>query len=329
MLNFRTTRAVGGGARHKRKEGFTAASWISIALLTLLFGGAYAGLRALPGAHSGFLNYEEVETAGGEREYCATNHATFLNLEKLNYPVRMRISGPDPLVPGETAKMEVTLLTPGGQPLPPHKLAVSHTERIHLMLVDPSLEDYHHVHPSPKNGGGDGKYVFAFTPRRAGTYRVFADLVPLLTRRQAVAQSTVDVRGGAEEARFSRNVTARVEDLRFTLKGVPDRIKTGRDHRFELVVRDGDGDRVELEEIMGARGHLVAFDARKKGFAHMHPEGNLAYVKNRAKGGGERPANEPLRFYFNVPDTGWYRVFAQVKIDGRELFPSFDLRVRG
>jgi hypothetical protein len=75
---------------------------------------------------------------------------------------------------------------------------------------------------------------------------------------------------------------------------------------------------------MGAKGHMVAFDADGKGFAHMHPEDSI--VSARAGISFEKPVNT-MGFIFNVPNPGWYRVFAQIQVDGREVFGRFDFRV--
>ena len=55
---------------------------LSVCVLTLLFVAAYFGLRALPDAQCGFLHYEEITHADGSVEFCATNHAGFLDLTK-------------------------------------------------------------------------------------------------------------------------------------------------------------------------------------------------------------------------------------------------------
>ena len=36
-----------------------------------------------------------------------------------------------------------------GSPLAADEVALSHTEKIHLLAVDPSLDDYQHLHPVP------------------------------------------------------------------------------------------------------------------------------------------------------------------------------------
>jgi hypothetical protein len=292
---------------------------VSIAVLTLLFVGAYFLLRSLPDAQCGFLHYEEVVNADGSVEFCATNHAGFLDLTRLKYPVEMTVALPGEAAPGQAQAVTLELLTTGGTPIAPHELAVTHTKKMHVMLIDPSLLDYHHVHPQAD--GLNGQYTFEFTPERAGIYQVFAEVVPLRTRRQIIATGTITVGGGdGSEMSFKRQTESVVGGLRFDLGEVPERLRTGVDYRFDLEVTATDGSAIELEEVMGAKGHMVAFDDARKGFAHMHPIDSVVSARSSEAG-------QELAFLFNVPNAGWYRVFAQVQVNGREVFGHFDLKV--
>jgi hypothetical protein len=226
---------------------------VSIAVLTLLFVGAYFLLRSLPDAQCGFLHYEEVVNADGSVEFCATNHAGFLDLTRLKYPVEMTVALPGEAAPGQAQAVTLELLTTGGTPIAPHELAVTHTKKMHVMLIDPSLLDYHHVHPQAD--GLNGQYTFEFTPERAGIYQVFAEVVPLRTRRQIIATGTITVGGGdGSEMSFKRQTESVVGGLRFDLGEVPERLRTGVDYRFDLEVTATDGSAIELEEVMGAKG---------------------------------------------------------------------------
>ena len=292
---------------------------VSIAVLTLLFVGAYFLLRSLPDAQCGFLHYEEVVNADGSVEFCATNHAGFLDLTRLKYPVEMTVALPGEAAPGQAQAVTLELLTTGGTPIAPHELAVTHTKKMHVMLIDPSLLDYHHVHPQAD--GLNGQYTFEFTPERAGIYQVFAEVVPLRTRRQIIATGTITVGGGdGSEMSFKRQTESVVGGLRFDLGEVPERLRTGVDYRFDLEGTATDVSAIELEEVMGAKGHMVAFDDARKGFAHMHPIDSVVSARSSEAG-------QELAFLFNVPNAGWYRVFAQVQVHGREVFGHFDLKV--
>ena len=293
--------------------------FVKIWLLTLFFISLYFVLRALPDAQCGFLHYEEIVHPDGTIEYCATNHAGFLDLTRLKYPVDMNISTEGALAKGTENEVTLELLTPGGMTIAPHELAITHTEKMHVMVIDPSLKDYHHIHPQPE--GISGKYKFKFTPKRAGAYRVFAEIVPLRTRRQVIATGTLEVAGSEDDTGFERQTESAVDGIHFVLNDVPEALRTGIDYRFELNVLTSKGERVTLEDIMGAKGHMVAFDAERKGFAHMHPIDSILSLESTDS------AESELAFLFNVPNPGWYRLFSQIQVNGKEVFGSFDLKV--
>lgn len=298
--------------------------WRAAAGISLFFFGAYFVLRSLPDAECGFLFYEEVVNADGEIELCATNHAGFLDLSRLKYPVVAKFDREDPLRAGEAAQLSLQLETKGGMSIAPHELAVTHTKKMHLMLIDPSLEDYHHLHPEAD--GIDGRYRFEFKPERSGAYQVFTEIVPARSRRQAIAVSELEVAGTPGELGFERSTESVVDDLHFELKSVPETLQTKRDYRFELYVKDASGAPAALEMVMGAKGHMVAFDAARRGFAHMHPVDTIASARTAGLSlSADR--GDSLDFMFNVPNPGWYRLFAQIQIDGEAVFGRFDLRV--
>ena len=301
------------------------ATGFSIAILTAVFIGAYFFLRALPDVECGLLHYIEIVNANGEIELCATNHAGFLDLSRLEYPIKAKLSYENTIAQGEPSRVRLDLKTAGGMSIAPHELAVTHTEKMHVMVIDPSLEDYHHVHP--KAVGLDGQYFFDFTPAMAGTYKVFTEIVPLRSRRQAIALSELEVPGQSTAPKFERSLVSLVDGVRFELLKVPDILKTGRDYRLQLQITDLAGSAIALETVMGAKGHMVAFDSVGTGFAHMHPIGSVASVRTAGLGGAFDFNDTDLSFMFNVSNPGWYRLFAQIQIKGEAVFGRFDLKV--
>ncbi len=303
------------------------AAWFSIAALSTVFVGAYFVLRALPDVECGLLHYIEIVNADGEIELCATNHAGFLDLSRLEYPIKAKLSSESAIAQGESSRVRLDLKTSGGMSIAPHELAVTHTEKMHVMLIDPSLEDYHHVHPEAV--GLDGQYFFDFTPALAGSYKVFTEIVPLRSRRQAIALSELEVPGQSTAPKFERSMVSLVDGVLFELLNVPDILETGRDYRLQLSTTDPEGKAIDLEIVMGAKGHMVAFDSVGMGFAHMHPVGSVASVRTAGLGGGGGfdSIDQDLAFMFNVPNPGWYRLFAQIRVKGKAVFGRFDLRV--
>ncbi|MGJ8651637.1 MAG: hypothetical protein ACSHX8_00050 [Opitutaceae bacterium] len=295
-------------------------TWISVSILTVIFVAVFFVLRSLPDAECGFLHYVEIVNEDGEIELCATNHAGFLDLSILKYPIQIDLESDEALALGQKQTVKLELETAGGMSMAPHELALTHTEKMHVMIIDASLEDYSHVHPKPVGIGGS--YEFEFTPQKTGVYRVFAEVVPIQSRRQAIATGQLDVQGEGQNPKFEATTVSVVDDARFTLNQVPDQLKAGRDYTFSLDVEHVDGGPVALEMVMDAKGHMVAFDSEGTGFAHMHPVNSIA--ETRAV---DTPENDKLTFLFNVPNPGWYRLFAQVQIGGKAVFGRFDLSV--
>ena len=63
---------------------------------------------------------------------------------------------------------------------------------------------------------------------------------------------------------------------------------------------------------MGACAHLVVFDSERNGFAHLHP---VETDKSAL----------PLTFKVTLPHSGNYAVWAQMRLDGRDVFVPFKL----
>jgi hypothetical protein len=108
---------------------------------------------------------------------------------------------------------------------------------------------------------------------------------------------------------------------RFALASQPQPARAAQPIDLSFSVARQDGAPVKLELVMGAYAHLVAFDADRSGFAHLHP----------VDGEGTKPAGAAvttLRFKLTIPRPGPYTVWAQVNLDGREEFVPFALDVR-
>ena len=161
-------------------------------------------------------------------------------------------------------------------------------------------------------------YRFYFSPKNSGDYRAYAEVVPKRTRRQLIASNDLKVEGPSEVQNFYRKTNDIQGVLNFQLTEVPEKLKVNQDYRFKLKILDNDGNKASLEKIMGAKAHMVAFDAERRGFAHMHPMEDVLI---------ETEEDDDLSFLFNVPRKGWYRLFAQVQKNGESVYARFDLKV--
>lgn len=119
-----------------------------------------------------------------------------------------------PLAVGKRTLAVLHLRRPGGEPVGLSDLIETHTKKIHLLIVDKSLADYHHEHPRLTETPGD--YVFHFTPRKPGPYLLWADLRPLSLGLQEYDQ--VVIKAPTQPAPITHRetkLTAEVEGLHF------------------------------------------------------------------------------------------------------------------
>jgi hypothetical protein len=143
--------------------------------------------------------------------------------------------------PGVEARFTAKLTTASGKPIAPEDLLISHTKRLHLLIVDPGLDDYQHVHPEP--GPAKGEWSFAFSPKREGRYRVFADFTPVATGRGLYASAELLVGAPGQPQAFAREtdhgtnwVTER-DGYRYELSPGASDVRAGRpaDLKFTLA----------------------------------------------------------------------------------------------
>lgn len=231
-----------------------------------------------------------------------------------------------PLQAGRKAEVKVRLSQRDGTPVTTGDLQVTHTQPIHLLIVDPSLTDYHHEHPEPTATAGE--YAFSFTPRRPGPYRIFADLLPVSTSVQEYAVTDLPGEGPGAPLAGPRASTfeSTVDGLHFALEfdggnGAP--LVAGRVHGLRVTVRDARGEPMRaLEPVMNAFAHMVGFHADYQTVVHVHPLGGE--VQDPAGRGGPT-----MSFRLVVPKAGYLRLYCQVQVAGRNVFAPFDLNLVG
>jgi hypothetical protein len=287
--------------------------------LAWITGGAIAVfmfLRFLPTGTN--LNHMDFRVnAKNSIDFCDPLNPQFIPVVAVASPVTMALtSDGSPIAAGREARFTLTLKTASGKLIAPEDLIVAHTKLLHLLFIDPLLDDYQHVHPEP--GRTKGEWTFAFTPHTAGAYRVFADFTPVATARGLYASADVAVGGDSPLRVVKHNYAWSFErdGFRFELKPAALPISAQRPADLKLLITRVGGGAVPMEPVMGAFAHLVAFDEARSGFAHLHPmEIDLA----------QRPdaIHPELNFKITIPRAGRYVIWAQVNLGGRETFVPF------
>jgi hypothetical protein len=298
---------------HLSRQQYRQAAFITLGAVGLFF-----LFRHLPTGTN--LNHMDFRVQGGNAiEMCDPLNPQFIPVVDVRSPVTMTLVPEAAAIAGQEVRAAFTLRTASGKAIAPEDLVIAHTKKMHLLIIDPDLADYQHVHPDPT--GTPGEWTFHFTPHTGGIYRIFADFTPVATGRGLYANTELAVAGDhpvPEISAASRRLSwiYEQEGYRFELQpGVqPLRARQTIDLKFSVTRLDGAA--VPMEPVMGAYAHLVAFDEGRSGFAHLHPvETDLSRRPD-----AQRPT---LSFKIMIPRAGRYVIWSQVNLGGREAFAPF------
>jgi len=175
---------------------------------------------------------------------------------------------------------------------------VTHTKRMHVIVVRRDLTGFQHLHPEM---AADGTWTVPLRLDEAGTYRVFADFS--VDGEATTLADDLRVDGAADLRDLPRPATRALSEP----GGYAVNLKAGDPHAGEeaslrfTVSRDGEP--AELQPYLGAGGHLVALREGDLAFLHVHPTADA----------GE---DGSIEFEVTFPTAGNYRLFLQFKVGG-------------
>jgi hypothetical protein len=224
-----------------------------------------------------------------------------------------------PLQPGKPVQVTVRLTErTNTKPLTLDALKEVHTRKVHMLVVDPTLTDYHHVHPTPTHTPGE--YTFTFTPQKAG-YRIWVDVLPVATGRQEYVRTELG-QVDAAPAVIDKTVhmSASVAGYSFTL-ALEASPKAGEPVMGSIAVARNGKPFSQLEPVMGAFAHVVGFSEDAQSVMHIHPMGQEPESAS-ARGG------PTLQFHLEPQTPGFIKLFAQVQINGQDIFAPFGIVVK-
>jgi hypothetical protein len=218
---------------------------------------------------------------------------------------------------GVPTTLEYRLVEENGDPVT--DFDIEHTKPMHLIVVRRDLADFQHLHPTMR---ADGTWTTPLTLSEPGSYRVFADFAHDGENRTLAGDLNVD---GPVDWR----ALPAPSDLARTADGYEVRLEGGGSTAGSAGELDfsvtRNGAPVEVQEYLGAGGHLVALRESDLAFLHVHPvEGE--HAGSAGEPGGSAGA-EPVRFETEFPSAGSYRLFLQFKHDGRVQTAAFTREV--
>lgn len=247
---------------------------------------------------------------------------------------------------------------PGLTPLVP-----DHGKLMHMFVVSDDLRAFAHLRPSTSD---TVSFVAWRPPLPGGRYHVYGDVVhesgfaqtltaPVMLRPKTAEPSSgsrgddswhvtvVPVTSGATSSRETM--------IRWDRPAAP--LIAGRPAPLRFVVTDLLRNPVKLEPYMGVAAHAVVMREDKSVFIHLHPSGTVAMAAKRSfdlraatdtvpgalslrvtaadsadssAHAGMTPGNV-VSFPYAFPNAGRYRIWVQVKRDGRVVTGAFDAEV--
>ncbi|MDQ0923413.1 hypothetical protein QF038_001921 [Pseudarthrobacter sp. W1I19] len=218
-----------------------------------------------------------------------------------------------PAAIGTAGELAFTITGPDGSPVT--EFEISHEKQIHLIVVRSDGSHYRHVHPVMDEAG---RWSLPWEWDAAGTYRVYADVVPAGAGEGLTLTRTVDVAGPFEPASLEVSTADEVDGFKVSLNGD---LAAGSAAALTVSVsRDGQPV-TSLEPYLGAYGHLVALRSGDLAYLHTHPEG-AEPVHGEVSG-------PEVKFATTAPTPGRYYLYFDFQVDGQVHSAGFVLDTTG
>ncbi len=190
-------------------------------------------------------------------------------------------------------------------------LDVEHEKKIHLIVVSEDLSWFNHIHPEYQV---DGSYTVPETFPNGGNYFLYADYKPSGSTHQ-LNKINVSVSGNAIAPRPFTQIKSTANDKIYSVTLKPDDasfISNKAIHFDGVFTKNGESfDVNNLQNYLGAKGHMVAINTDTKEYMHLHPE-----VEGTI-----------LHFHTTFEKAGVYRIWLQFMDEGELYTLDFVIRV--
>jgi hypothetical protein len=237
-----------------------------------------------------------------------------------------------PVPAGRSERVAFSIRQPDGSTLTSFRTGAGPHTGVHLIVVRDDLSTIIHRHPPV---AADGRVAQPITFPEGGRYRVLADIYPDLAGSPLRNfQLTRDVRvAGAAGAQPLPPFAAvqEADGFRFEMTRQP-RITSLRPAFLTVIVTDPSGRPARFTPLYGALAHAIFFRQRSLDYFHTHVCAPNAAGCATALGGatvtGTSSRPGVLRVGVLLPQSGVWRLFLQVRANGRVLTAPYTLRVR-
>jgi hypothetical protein len=211
---------------------------------------------------------------------------------------------------GQPADLRLLIRRGDGEVIRDYETA--HGHKVHLMIIRDALDVFAHVHPEVDDSGG---LTAPFTFPTGGTYRLYADYTPA-GGGPSLAVAELRVAGEAPPAApLAPDVPGVARGAGLTALVSVHGAKAGGHTEIAFDLKDeAGGPAADLQELMGAIGHLVVVSQDGADFVHAHPH-------------GKSPGDGRVVFHARFPRPGACKGWGQFRRRGRVADLPFVVKV--
>ncbi|MEX2416742.1 MAG: hypothetical protein WD424_11405 [Paenibacillaceae bacterium] len=190
---------------------------------------------------------------------------------------------------------------------------ISHEKKLHLIVVSKDFSYFHHIHPEYID---EGLFEIKTQFPSGGAYKLFADFIP--TGGEAMTKSKwIEVEGNRAPSKAfepDSNLTKSVGGKEVTLS--IDQLQAGKEVILNFTIKD---DKTKepinnLEQYLGAVGHVVILTEDAEQYLHVHP------MEEKATG-------PDAKFATTFPQSGIYKIWGQFQHKGQVFTIPFVVKI--
>lgn len=228
-------------------------------------------------------------------------------------------------------------------------LIPDHGHLMHLFLVRmPDMQSFWHLHPEQTD---EAQFEAKLPALPAGRYRIYADIVHhtgfpetqvgMIDMPSVTGQAlSGDDSGGP--AIIAGDNTAQLSDgyrMVWLRDSMPIKVQQSIWFRFRIEDKNGKP-ATDMQKYMGMAGHAAFIRSDGEVFAHVHPAGSVSMAAVDLAAGKTDQAHNmagmsmrndsgsaEVSFPYGFPSPGDYRIFVQVKRDGKIETGAFRVNV--
>ncbi len=193
-------------------------------------------------------------------------------------------------------------------------LSVVHEKKIHLIIVSKDLSWFQHIHPLLTK---DGDYKVSTSFPYGGDFVLFADYTPTGAPHQ-LARIPISVNGNMLEGKHysTQNLIWKGDDgyeATMSFGNTPEKVNV---ELMPTITITKNGKAVtNLDNYLGALGHLVILSSDTKDYLHAHPMEDDTHGPS-------------IVFHTEFSATGIYRSFLQFNHDGKIHTADFVIEIK-